>query len=401
MTNIDQEKIFRLIKAHWEKVVFLILVLFALFHGLFWLSLGLLCLYGSYLLSLYLMKRIKYPLLRKIIHGVLLFIAILTVSIGLKMFVVDVYKIPSGSMRETLLPGDVVTVDKLFYGPKLPRSPFEIPWINLLFYMNDDARNTIDKNWWPYHRLSGTDHIAQGDIVVFQASLSHFVVKRCIAVAGDTLKIHEGEIYTRNKVYPPPNSVRNNFRVIAKNTRKLNWQIDSLSISTVLRKDKDNQGHFIGVLSEENRKKLENLSMAQSVEKVLDTFDIGRGLFAMPRGTQWTLDEMGPMTVPKKGMRIVLDSFNFDLYKKVLQEHEGIQLIEKETGYFNQNGNRVDSYTFTQDYFFVMGDDRKDSNDSRYIGFVPTEQIIGKVGHILFSKQMDKIRWKRILKKIH
>lgn len=347
------------------------------------------------------MKRIKYPLLRKIIHGVLLFIAILTVSIGLKMFVVDVYKIPSGSMRETLLPGDVVTVDKLFYGPKLPRSPFEIPWINLLFYMNDDARNTIDKNWWPYHRLSGTDHIAQGDIVVFQASLSHFVVKRCIAVAGDTLKIHEGEIYTRNKVYPSPNSVRNNFRVIAKNTRKLNWQIDSLSINTVLRKDKDNQGHFIGVLSEENHKKLENLSMAQSVEKVLDTFDIGRGLFAMPRGTQWTLDEMGPMTVPKKGMRIVLDSFNFDLYKKVLQEYEGIQLIEKETGYFNQNGNRVDSYTFTQDYFFVMGDDRKDSNDSRYIGFVPTEQIIGKVGHILFSKQMDKIRWERILKKIH
>lgn len=388
------------LKKYWQSTFYALMLLGLSMFGLFWLAIGVLGLAALYKLVLHLIHKIKYNSVRKTIKGFFLFLVVFTMSIGIKLFVVDIYRIPSSSMENTLFPGDVILVNKLVYGPKLPRNPFEISWVNLLFYLNEKARAAMEKTWWPYTRLRGSGYIRQGDILVYQLSRTFFVVKRCVAVAGDTLIIRNGEVFTNGKVYTPPTTVRNNFRLRAMNRRRLYAQMDSLGVKASVGYYKGFPGYIKGAFSEEERTKVGKLPMVKAIEQVLDTFDKKKGLFSMPRGTFWTLDEMGPIIVPKKGMQIVLNGFTFDLYKKVLREHEGRILTETENGYYDENGREVDMHTFKQDYFFVMGDNRKGSMDSRYIGFIPEEGIIGKVPGILFSNFQGEFRWERLVKSL-
>ena len=123
----------------------------------------------------------------------LLILTIFAFSIALRLFVFEIYAIPSSSMEHTLIPGDKVLVNKLLIGPRMPRSPFEIPWVNLVFMLNKDAREKIDEKWWPYRRWKGFSKIKHNDIIVFESLVKEDIIfiKRCIALPGDGFRLFQ------------------------------------------------------------------------------------------------------------------------------------------------------------------------------------------------------------------
>ena len=133
-------------------------------------------------------------------------------------------------MENTLFANDIIVVNKLKYGPRLPRSPFDIPWVNIAFYFNENAKKRIDENWWPYRRLSGSTTVKQGDVFVFNfpGKKKTIVVKRCVALPGDKLSIKNGIIYTNNNLFSEANSVKNKYAFKITNENNMAKAIDSL-----------------------------------------------------------------------------------------------------------------------------------------------------------------------------
>lgn len=374
-------------------------VILFLVLNLWWLSLQLTLFVFVYFFSLKLIKGIRYLILKKILKGIFLFIFAFSVTIGVRMFAFTIYKIPSTSMRNTLFTGDIILVNKLKYGPRLPRSPFDVPWVNIAFYFNANAKKKINEQWWPYKRYSGTTTVKQGDVLVFNLGLSRdfFVVKRCLGIAGDTLQIKDAEIYTNNILYVSPQGIKNNYKFIIQDRKHLYKALDSLSHTPItLQRTKENDFTHTSLSIAELRQ-LQKLKSLHSLQMVIDTFNIEKKIFPNFPNTKWTLDNMGPILIPKKGMEITFNPKTYLLYKSILKDYENCIITESKKGYF-LNGNKVTSYTFKQNYYFVLGDDRKGTMDSRTWGFLPEQNIVGKVQCVLWSKFQDKFQWNRLFK---
>jgi len=300
-------------------------------------------------------------------------------------------------MENTLFPEDIILVDKLKYGARLPRSPFEIPWVNLVFYFNDNAKKRIKGNRWTYKRISGLEKIKQGDVFVFNSVSNKYniLVKRCVALAGDTLNIKNGRIYTNNKLFTSSNSEKNNYKFIVTNKKKLYNVINSLDLKNYISIDNKIK------LGEANLSKfeLEQLKKASCIDSIkiqIDTFNINKKLFCNSPN-KWTLDNMGPFVIPKNGMKIDLNPETFLLYQSVIKNSENYTIKEVE-GVYYINNYKVNTYTFKQNYYFMLGDNRKYSLDSRFWGFLPESNIIGKVQCILFSNYQSNFQWNRLFK---
>ncbi|WP_245683152.1 signal peptidase I [Flavobacterium glycines] len=332
------------------------------------------------------------------ITGVFLFLLLLSSSICIKVLAFDIYKIPSSSMENLLYPQDVIVVNKLKYGPRLPRSPFEIPWINIAFYFNENAKNRIKEDWWDYKRLSGTSTIKQGDVFVFNSTWSkgYILIKRCMALAGDTLRIKDGNVYTNSKLFAPVATERNNYKFSIKNKQNLYKYLDAVGLSYVMLKRIDNQ-FYEANLSKYDLDQLKKAKLINAVSIQLDSFNENNGLFCKVPNKQWTYDTMGPFIVPKKGMQIHLNPETFSLYQRVISGSENCKIKELKGIYFINN-KRATTYTFKQNYYFMMGDNRKGTMDSRAWGFVPETNIIGKIQCVLFSNKNDEFQWDRIFK---
>lgn len=303
-------------------------------------------------------------------------------------------------MANTLFPEDIILVDKLKYGPRLPRTPFEIPYVNIFFYLNDNAKKRIKENWWTYRRISGLEKIKQGDIFVFNSvsNKNDILVKRCIALAGDTLNIKNAKVYTNNKLYLSPDFEKNNYKFKITNIEKLYDLIDSLALKKYVSIDNKSK---IGVanLSNVELKDLKKTNYIDSITIQIDTFNINRNLFCN-LSKKWTIDNMGPFIVPKKGMKIDLNKNTFSLYQDVIRNSENY-LIKEIEGIYYLNKKIINTYTFKQNYYFMLGDNRKFSIDSRFWGFIPESQIIGKVKWVLFSNYQSNFLWNRFFKSVN
>ena len=155
---------------------------------------------------------------------------ILILIIFTRIFVIELHTIPSSSMASALQTGDKIIVSKLQYGARLPRSGFEIPWLNLFWFLNPKARANMGKNEWDYKRLSGYSEIKRGDVVVFNhpGNMFEFYIKRCIALPGDTLQIINSEIFINGKQAKQENNLLHEYRLYYKNLRKVQTALDSL-----------------------------------------------------------------------------------------------------------------------------------------------------------------------------
>lgn len=383
-----------------KHILLIIITLILLAQGLIWLTIIFISFTLIYCFSFRYISLIHSAILKKIVKSVFLIFFLLLSTISVKLLAFDIYKIPSSSMENLLYPEDVIVVNKLKYGPKLPRSPFEIPWVNLAFYMNKDARSRIKEIWWDYSRWGGTTTIKQGDVFVFSlnTSLTFFVVKRCVGLPGDTINIKKGEVYINSKLYNSPGTVKNNCSFRIKDKKLLYKILDSLSIEGYVNYDYRKPHWGSAMFSKKEFEFLKKENCIDSVRKKIDAYNTEEKLLKIP-ASQWTLDDMGPIIIPKKDMQILLNPSNYMLYEKVINMFEKCKLTEKE-GTFFIDGKRANNYKFKLNYYFMMGDNRKGTHDSRRWGFLPETNVIGKVECILFSNKNDEFQWDRLFKKL-
>ena len=369
-------------RNRWTKFIFwaLLYVIWVIWLGNFWWLLGLGVIFDIFITKKvhwnFWKKRYKEGEKRSAANEWLdaVIFAVIVVSF-INIFFFQAFKIPSSSMERTLYTGDHLFVSKLTYGPRLPQTPLTVPFTHNVIFGKESYSTLIQKD---YKRLKGFRNVRRGDIVVFgfpngdtvlrkapsedYYSLCRFYgkqkvvsslgpviarpadkvdhyVKRCVAVPGDTLEIREGLVW-----------------------------IDGVKQETY-----------------------PGMQISRNIEKVQSDY---REIFPFSPDYTWTRDEFGPLWIPEKGATVELTRENLPLYERIIRVYEHSSVEE---------ALAAGSYTFKQDYYFMMGDNRHNSLDSRYWGFVPEDHIVGRPVVIWLSTDEGKkfpknIRWGRFLK---
>ena len=346
-------------------------------------------------------------IIKTILSYLILFIIIILLAVSLRVFLFEIYTIPSGSMENTLMPGDKILISKLNYGPKLPRSPFEIPWLNVVFFFNKKARAKVDATWWKHRRISGLSGINRGDIIVFQfpGNKNEPFVKRCVTLPGDTFRIINSDVFINNRFQKPPVESKKIYYVWYNNIDSFNIITDSLNIPNYGLWTREKGSFMVISLSERQKEQLTGIACIDSITLNIKATDYSTTqYYPWNERYSWTLNNMGPFVIPGKELEIKPVENNVILYKKILEKFEQV-CITNDRGEWVVNESVISDYRFKQDYYFMLGDNRNASNDSRYWGFVPEDHIIGKACFVLFSLDhnkngLKKIRWNRMFKKI-
>ena len=269
-------------------------------------------------------------------------------AIMFRLFFIDFYFVPSSSMENTLFPKDYVVVNKLVYGTKVPRYKEDIPilgsWFNTEIHFENDDYNLFEKS-------SSFINPKEGDIVVFKSTnyRNKHLVKRIVGTPGDSISIVNASIIINGK------------RTVESENLVFNY-VDSSSNSLTIRPLSNNQFNSLPKLKRNN--------LAKSIHKKNESKYL---IFPIEKQDVWTKDNYGPVLIPRKGLTISITDENIYYYRHILKRFEDISIDKLKT---------MGSYTFKKDYYFVMGDNRHNSIDSRNFGFVPEDYILGKV---LFS----------------
>ncbi len=369
-------------RNRWTKFIFwaLLYILWVIWLGNFWWLLGLGVIFDIFITRKvhwnFWKKRYKEGEKRSAANEWLdaVIFAVIVVTF-INIFFFQAFKIPSSSMEKTLYTGDHLFVSKLTYGPRVPQTPLTVPFTHNVIFGKESYSTLIQND---YRRLKGLRKVKRGDIVVFgfpngdtvlrkapsedYYSLCRFYgkkkvistlgpviarpadkvdhyVKRCVAIPGDTLEIREGLVW-----------------------------VDGVQ-----------QPSYPG------------MQISRNLEKVQNDY---REIFPFSPDYTWTRDEFGPLWIPEKGATVELTRENLPLYERIIRVYEHSSVEE---------ALAAGSYTFKQDYYFMMGDNRHNSLDSRYWGFVPEDHIVGRPVVIWLSTDEGKrfpknIRWGRFLK---
>lgn len=366
--------------------------------GLGWLACGILVVGIGLILFSSTLKWVGWIKNNTWLSGFLSLLSVFAVAILFRLFVFEILVIPSGSMEDTLRPGDHIVLSKLKYGPQLPRSPFEIPWANLFFFLNREARARANVDWWNYHRLNGYSTIERNDVIVFQVpnGEDNLYIKRCIGLPGEQFQLIGGQAFCNERKVDALTGMKNLYHLWPGKIELAMRQLNLMQIQL--------PGTFRDSIWEVylSKAEMETLLLSPAVDSVkLKPLLSGEGSVSYPgnENYSWSKDDFGPVQIPAKGMKIRMNAESFLLYKDILHKFEKVNIQEQEGQYYAE-GEEIREYTFQQDYYFMLGDNRHHSIDSRYWGFVPEENIIGKSVCILFSTGNDGFQWNRILQAI-
>ncbi|CCX56418.1 signal peptidase I [Bacteroides sp. CAG:1060] len=350
----------------------------------------------------------------------------------INIFFFQAFKIPSSSMERTLYTGDHLFVSKLAYGPRVPQTPLTIPFTHNQIFGKESYSTLIQND---YRRLKGFRDVRRGDCVVFGfpngdtvlrkapvedyhalvrllgkdkvASLGEYVVrpvdkkdhyvKRCVALPGDTLEIKDGMVWINGRKEEVEPGIQLSYKVVTNGQRINSKTVEQLGLNpSEIYFDPSLPGYPAMILTAEMLEKVKELPNVVNVSDNLerDAASVSREIFPFTEDSGWTRDFFGPLWIPAKGATVKITVDNLPLYERIITAYEHSDL---------QQALKDGEYTFKQDYYFMMGDNRHNSLDSRYWGFVPEDHIVGRPALIWLSTDKGKsfpnnIRWRRFLK---
>ncbi len=338
------------------------------------------------------------------------------------------FTIPTSSLEKTLLVGDFLFVSKFHYGARVPKTAVAFPMVHDTIPVLG-VKSYLNKPQIPYLRFPGFENIERNDIVVFNwpvdtvrkffdRSGKHFkkpidkksnYVKRAVGVPGDSLSVIDGYVHINGKQLELPDRAKPQFSYLAKtkgqpfnprNLYKLYDITDGYYYPT-------KESFFVQSLSDESFERFKNHPNVVSIERYVDSAGAKNASLCPKDGKRnWNNDHMGPIYIPEKGVTVDITSESMAFYKEIIETYEGSEFGLNNKLSINGtqvllNGQPIDSYTFKQNYYWMMGDNRNNSEDSRTWGYVPENHVVGKPVFIWLSwdanaSGFDKIRWDRV-----
>ena len=331
----------------------------------------------------------------------------------IRTFLIEAYTIPTPSMEKSLLVGDFLFVSKLSYGPRVPNTPLSFPFThNTLPFIG--GKSYLEWLNIGYHRLWGFGKIKNNDVVVFNwpaetegrpVDKKENYIKRCIAIPGDTIFISDRQVFINGNRVEAPEKSQFSYRVRTDGSGFNSSALAKMEITEELNPHSTGSDYLYS-LQKSGVEKMKQMYNVKEVETLVEPKgDWQEHIFPSDHRFLWNQDNFGPLYIPKKGATINLTVENLPLYRRLIAEYERNKLELKDATIFI-NGKPATTYTFAMDYYFMMGDNRHNSADSRFWGFVPEDHIVGKAVFIWFSwdtngKFLSKIRWSRLFHLIH
>ncbi|OQP61066.1 hypothetical protein A3860_04940 [Niastella vici] len=259
---------------------------------------------------------------------------------------------------------------------------------------------------WSYRRMPGTGGVKRNDIIVFMHPENEkYIVKRCIGLPGDTLQISHNCRYINGIIQPESQEAKFSYNVKSKAE---NLPVDSLKEYGITNKDFlwRYKSYFHMSMTDSAAVSLKNCSLIDTV--AIDDMPVGTNgpaLFPPHYDVKFTRENYGPVIIPAKNKTILLNTSNVAFYIDVITKYES-NLLNISGNKIYINDKETDRYTFKMNYYFMAGDNRYHSIDSRYWGFVPENLLIGKVSFMFFSLDPEqsgfkKFRMNRMFKSIN
>lgn len=366
----------------------------------------------------------------------------------IRMFLIEAYTIPTGSMEGTLKVNDYLFVNKLSYGPRLPNTPLSFPLVHNTMPLTG-GKSYSEAVHWKYHRLPGFGHVKANDVVVFNfpnndttiledPSQDYYnyvrqlgwqnvqdqytvitrpvdkrenYIKRCVGAPGDKIEVRNGILFRNDAEAPLFAHQRTEYEVAG--TTKLNAEF--MEDNYILFKGDDPERQVsVYEMEYEVATKVKALTGVTDVRPYckLGPAQLGQAIdVTFPYDTEnfkWNQDNFGPLVIPKKGTTVTLTAQNIALYRRLIKVYEeNANYIEKD-GIPYIDGKAISTYTFKMDYYWMMGDNRHNSADSRFFGFVPEDHIVGKASFVWLSYggqnagvyNKPGLRWGRMLRTV-
>ncbi|MEC5166278.1 signal peptidase I [Flavobacterium sp. PL11] len=337
-------------------------------------------------------------------------------------YLIQPFTIPTSSLEKSLLVGDFLFVSKMNYGARVPMTTIALPMVHDSIPLTK-SKSYLIKPQLPYMRLPGIQNIERADIVVFNWPIDTVYkffdtskrraykpvdkksnyVKRCVGVPGDNLSIKDGVVYIDGKVLQLSERAKPqySYKIAFDGTTPVNLEylFQDLSITdpAFFLNDTKRDTLFLSALTDLGAQKFKNTPGITAVIKQIAK-EADNSVF--PHINKWNRDNYGPIYIPEQGKIVPLNLETLPFYKSIITDYENNDL--KVTGSeIRINGEVATTYTFGQNYYWMMGDNRHNSEDSRYWGFVPENHIVGKPVFIWLSidpngKGINKVRWDRV-----
>lgn len=369
--------------------------------------------------------------------------AVVAASI-IRIFMIEAYTIPTSSMEKSLLVGDFLFVSKMSYGPKLPNTPLAFPFVHHTMPLTQYTKSYVEWIKWPYYRFPGFTTVKHGDVVVFnypdgdtvalkQQNSSYYAlvrqlgrervwndkfnfgdivarpvdkrenyIKRCIGLPGDTIQIKDEVVFINGKPLDFPKLSQFMYEVKTDGNPINRRVLSKLDVTEEVQINE--AGNQVLTLTQESAAKLKELPNVVSVTKIIQPKGLWQPyIFPFDSAYPWNVDNFGPLYIPKAGATVQLTLANLPLYSRIINAYE-LNSLDVKNGKIYINGKESTSYTFKMDYYWMMGDNRHNSADSRFWGFVPYDHVVGKAVFVWLSLDNKKsifdgkIRWSKLFR---